>query len=509
MSVNGSGSERSESSGRFINREDLQGRVEQFLIDRMDDSEFEVKAIRARNLLSWKRFDLAFKLCYLELLGVNDVLARKIYKEDIRSQTLGKFEEPGNSSKNSFETYVSEFRSTFEDVKAHGFDGSRTLIPLSRCGGIINGAHRVASAIYLNKVVSCICLKEPEMVCDYRYFHERNVSSDILDQVATKFVEHADNVYIAFLWPSAKGKDDKVDSIIKNVVYRKDIDLSPKGAFNLIVELYKGMEWVGTEENQFPGAREKLLECFPEFGKTRVYAFQASSLAEVRRLKEQVRDVYGIGFSSIHITDTKEEAVRISRLVFNNNGIHFLNFADPYKYKNFRCALQQLRATVEESGIDMSSIVIDGSSVLSLYGLRKNDDIDYLAVGDRTVKSEMFTIDAHDSELKFHQQTKDNLIYDPEFYFWYSGFKFISFKQLFEMKKRRGEAKDCNDCALMESLIEGDSLKQILNRIRQLLFYMNIKARKRIRENGMQALQKIGLYRVARYCYRKLKGRPV
>jgi hypothetical protein len=128
------------------------------------------------------------------------------------------------------------------------------------------------------------------------------------------------------LWPSAVGAREEALSHFSNIIFSKDLKLTSNGAFNILYELYKHMDWVGNERNGYSGIQQKLLECFPRLDKVKVIVFQAKEFDDVLAIKEKIRNIYNIGFSSIHITDTKEEAIRISRLLFNENGLHFLNY---------------------------------------------------------------------------------------------------------------------------------------------------------------------------------------
>ena len=44
----------------------------------------------------------------------------------------------------------------------------------------------------------------------------------------------------------------------------------------------------------------------------------ADSLDDVLIIKEQVRELFNVGKHSVHITDTKEEAIRTARIVCND-----------------------------------------------------------------------------------------------------------------------------------------------------------------------------------------------
>ena len=486
-----------------MKKNNLKNKIEPFIFNKLKNSNYEVKRIKASNLLTWNRLDLAFKLFYLDYKNKNTILAEKVYKEDIKSQTLGKFIEYGNeNNKNNFETYLNKFNDLFHDIKNNGFDFKTSIIPLSEDGTLINGAHRLSASIFLDKHVECIVTEEKSMIADYNYFFKRNITSNTLDLVVNKFIEYSrDNIYVAFLWPSGKGDNKLAESYFTNIVYKKSISLSFNGAFNLLVELYKHMKWTGSQEAGFPGIRKKLIECFPVFKPITVLVFQSETIEDVKIIKEKVRQVHGIGFSSIHITDSKEEAIRISKLIFNENGIHFLNYAKPYRYSLLSNELNKFNSYLKTNNYSNEDVVLDGSIILSQYGLRKNADIDYLSF--ESINNPKY--ESHDSQLKFHKKTKDDLIYNPQYYFQYNNFKFISFNQTYLMKMNRNEQKDKTDCGIMISSIENNRFKTFILKKKQSFFYGKIKLISRYNKFKFLILKKSGLYKPVRYIYKKIK----
>lgn len=487
----------------------LAGLIDSFILKKLKKNKYELLSIHSKQLLTWNRYDLAFKLFYLRYKNKNLKLAEQVYKEDIRSQTLGDFIELGNESeKNSFNFYIEFFFSIFNDIKLNGFNESASLIPLSNTSSLINGAHRVASAIYLGKHVKCIQTEQPEMVANYQYFYDRGVSKSILERVAREFIEYSsDNIYIAFLWPSGSFDRDLAKSYFPNVVYKKELSLNVNGAFNLLVQLYKHMDWIGTEKDGFLGAKQKLIECFPNFNNVTIILFQESSLDNVRIIKEKVRKIYNIGYSSVHITDTKEEVIQISNLVFNDNGVHFLNWAKPYKYIDIYNQLDKFKAFLKDNKIKSNDTVIDSSVVLSLYGLRVNKDIDFLTIDNSKVNLSGYDFDFHDSELIFHEKEKEDLIYNSDYFFYYYGLKFISFRQLYSMKKNRAEEKDINDCGLMAGLIENNNYKLFKSKVKQELFYFKLRSTNKVRKLVFKGLKATHMYNFTRVVYKLLKGR--
>lgn len=479
-----------------INRRELEDLIEPFLIEKLGQSEFECYEISAIDLLNHNRFDLAFKLAYLELRNKAPSFAKELYKDHIRAFSLGSYSEPGNEDKNTIETFFQSFEITFNNIKENGFDAKKTLIPASKLGTIINGAHRVASSIFLKTHVKYVQLDElNEPNYNYDFFYKRNVPSNYLDFAATKFVEYAENIYIAFVWPTAEGKDADIEEIIPNIVYRKDIRLNYQGAHNLISQIYLGEPWLGNIENDFRGAKGKLNECFKKNGPVRVIAFQAQNIDAVLEVKEKIRKLFNVGKHSVHITDTHEEAIRIAQVVFNDNGIHFLNNAKPNKYKSAHDKVDKFKRFLTEKGVTFYDAALDSGIVLSMYGLRECSDIDYIS---------SLSFEHHDSELEYHDSDKNMLIYNPQYYFVFNEIKFISYAQTYKMKKKRikenGNKKDINDCKMMEGLIENNQYKKLIAKLKQNIYYKKVKLREKI----IYLLRNIGLYELFKQMYKAI-----
>ncbi|PHR51630.1 hypothetical protein [Cycloclasticus sp.] len=494
--------------GDALAREEIEGLVEPFIYENLGREKYQLNDQLSNELLTWNRLDLAFKLFYLDNVDVYPELAKEVYKEDIRSQTLGTFIELGNESgKNCFESYIESFSATYESIKEEGFSRDKTLVPLSSNGAILNGAHRVASAIQLNKIVSTVMTEEVDMVADYQYFLDRGVCTKHLDLVVQKFIEYSkDDIYIAFLWPSGVGHRNEVEKMFSNILYKKEIKLAARGAFNLLVELYKHMDWVGTSEDGFGGVKQKLIECFPELESFQVIFFQSESIEKVQKIKEKIRGVYNIGYSSIHITDTKEEAIRMSQLLCNENGLHFLNYAKPYEFLETYKRLDKFKQFLLRNSIKFNDVIIDGSTTLSLYGLRESADLDFLVLDDSSIVVSNKCFETHDSELKYHGKGKTELIYDSRNYFIFYGLKFITFSQLYSMKTNRNEQKDRNDCLIMKASLNGKSYRKLNAQFKQKLFYTKIRMRHSFDRQVKSTLEWLGLYDCVRSAFRRFKN---
>lgn len=108
---------------------------------------FETRPI---NLISKYRYDVFIKYYYVQayVTNKNYILAKKIYLNHINS--FNHFIEP-DGKKNTADDFINSFNKLIDDIK--NTDKIKTIIPVTKNGEIIDGAHRLAIALYLNKKV--------------------------------------------------------------------------------------------------------------------------------------------------------------------------------------------------------------------------------------------------------------------------------------------------------------------------------------------------------------------
>jgi len=475
--------------------------IEPHFVELLEDQTYSIEKIKALNLLTWNRLDVAFKLYFLEMIENDVIFSYKMYIDHISAFSSGKFTEPGNNNKLGAEKFIKYFLDTFRDIEKNGFDKRRSLIPLSINCSIANGSHRLASAIFLDKDIYGVKIKTNDHIYDYNFFYKRKIPFEILDSVVTKFIEYAPNTYIAILWPIGEGGCTNALKNIPNIIYKKKIKLNPNGAHNLLSQVYNREEWIGTVDDNFKGSNGKLIECFKTFDSFEIVAFQAENLSNVLEIKEKIREFFNVGKHSVHITDSKEEAIRLSRLVFNDNSIHFLNYAKPNIYSSSHDKLKEFKKFIKSNNVDNSNTLIDSSLVLSLYGIREANDTDFLCVDRIKILNTFNDINAHDEELKYYDSNKDELIYNPENYFYFNDIKFLSFDKLYYMKKKRAEKKDINDLQMMKAFIENNNVKRIIMRINHFFIYYQIQGISKI----VKFLKAVKLYDTVFRIYHLLK----
>jgi len=488
-----------------VERSDLKNLIEPGLFDRLNNTPYPIRKVPPERLVTWNRLDIGLRTLYLELKDKIPCIAEKIYFEDLKSQTLSSFVDPDNKLKNDFEVFKKVFNHVYTSIRDRGFDAGVSLIPVSTTGSILNGAHRLSACLVLGKEVAILDTGLKPITCDYKYFFERDVPIEIIEMAALKLISYAENAFLAFLWPSGKKNIPVSESLFKNIVYKKKISLTPYGAFNLLYECYNHMDWAGTPDNCYKGLKQKLIECFPNSREVQVIAFQApGGIDQVKQLKERIRKINDIGFSSVHITDSKAECIRLAHLLFNDNGLHFLNYARLGRRQEVG-KLVQVYENALQKGIDSANFVVDGSFVLELYGLRKADDIDLL-IADGLSAYDILAFPSREKEIVHHELQVNEIVFNPSHYFIYQGVKIIGFSQLLRMKKKRAEHKDLLDVQTMSAMINNNEWKRLASVVQQKVLYARIKGKRRIWKAVFAALTKIGLYEVTRNVYRRLRG---
>lgn len=411
--------------------------------------------------LKQKRFDLIFKYLYLKY--PNNDFVKAAYIENIRAFN-GFYEiEPSDGiPKNSADDFINSFDKLYKSIEEKDFDKTLGIIPIGDNGEISDGAHRLAVCAYLNKEVET----EPDGRCDlydYKFFKSQKMNPDVMDYGALEYVKLNPNAYIVNLHSVTDAKKDNLVEDILNkygfIFYKKDIDLTFDGYVNLKKLSYGSFwdreSWIGTVENKFAGAQMHARE---SIGKNplRAFVFVCDDLEKVIQVKAEIRALYNIGNYSVHINDTRDEAIWLAETYFNSNSLFMLNrrcfyYEDP----RFDNLIEDLKNTAKERNVDIENICASGSTPMNIAGIRKSDDLDFLYCGEKEFDIQTDTLSNHDSELNYYPYNKKEIIENPKYHFYYHGLKFISLDVLLKMKEKRGEKpKDVNDCREIRSFLK-------------------------------------------------------
>ena len=477
---------------------------------------YTIERVDARELLTSNRIDLVAKYKYVEMYdnAWNIPFVKELYKAHISAFSAGTFIEPGQEEKKkSIEDYETYFIQLIDDIKKNGFDEQISVIPVGGDNTILNGGHRVAIAAYYGIKVPIVHVSDRIDKYGIDFFNNRLLDKKYLNYLLSEYIKLKDNIYVGVVWPAADaGKLSQAFTILNqqgNLICYDEVELTYQGLFNLMSNIYGHQSWAGSIDDGFRGIYGKVDSCYKENTKTHVFFLENASLEEVQQLKSNIREEFGIGNHSVHICDTHEEAVQMARLLLNENSVHALNNAQICKENQYIKKVHQFKALLDSLNVDCETVLIDSSGVLGLYGLRTPSDIDYLSLYGQELSdaSAGIQIDPYDRMLSFHGKAKEELLLDPSNYLWGYDMKFLSLPELYSMKNNRGESRDKEDCALINSIYDTSSVRRIINRsvamVRRKMRYL----RCRIVSKLLSFLKVTGLYSSVRKVYRFIKGK--
>lgn len=179
--------------------------------------------------------------------------------------------------------------------------------------------------------------------------------------------------------------------------------------------------------------RRKSRECFNRKGtRLRIVFIRNKTEEQITEIKLKLREHYGKGYNTIHATDTLEEArYRVIQLL-NQNTINFLTQVDIKNYfrYQFHSKFLELRKFCEENKINKSKICIVGKFVDSLYTKTDCEQIEIL-VHDSCASSfenSPFKVSKEKILNEGNAMESDDVIYNPENYFYYYDYKCCLYK---------------------------------------------------------------------------------
>ena len=422
--------------------------------------EYEITSIPARDLICADRFDLMAKWIYIDARerNMDMTYAIRVYKDNINSFSCGSFLEPGSNDKDSFQKYLDQFNTLIDEIKKNGFDSSKSLIPVGDNDRIFDGSHRVSAAAYYNKDVMIIRLpgKKPNYDYNYRYFRKYIMNEINMGYMAIQYAYLKNNCFFACIWPSAdRNRIQNAEKLLMklgSIVYSQDVYMTYEGMRSFMVQIYGAQRWVGTIEDKFEGVNAKAHLCYNKRYPVKAYLIEVKESDKVVPIKKKIRDIFEIENHSIHISDDKQETVAMAEMLYNPNSVNFLNYSKPFEYSRIYKCLDVFNREIYDKGYDRGRFIIDSSAVLEVCGLRQAEDVDYLTDYKGEVISDD-NLDNHEGQLQYHRISVPDMLYNPENYFYYYGFKFLSVYRLVEMKTLRNEPKDQRDVELTKAYI--------------------------------------------------------
>jgi len=415
-----------------------------------------LKIINPRKLLTSNRMDLISKI-YLAKKILNK--KNKLYEETQYLETIkyiNYFVEKDKKNKVGKKKFLKDFNSIINSIKKKGFSKKFPLLVDKKTKTLVDGAHRLSAAIALNlRKVYYINVNKGVINLGYKDFINRLIPYNYIENIAYKFCLLDKNTRFIFLWPNVnfeKNESFLIRNINKfgHIIYKKKILLTDRGKINLIKNIYKKEKWVLRDNNNNFGIRNKSFNCFKD--KNYFNLFIIKKRGNLSKLKNNLRNKFGFGKHSLHTNDKYHETVELAQILLNQNSLHNLNYRIENKFSWHQKLHNEFKKWIKLNNYSIEDFCIEGSSVLSAYGLRSSRDIDYLSNYDIKKKLKYKEISDSSLENKKYFRNIADLINNPINYFYYEGLKYLNLKNIKLKKNKRRELKDIQDLQLVDKL---------------------------------------------------------
>ncbi|MFA6527018.1 MAG: hypothetical protein WCT20_01190 [Candidatus Babeliales bacterium] len=410
-------------------------------------------------------FDVTAKYIYAKArdMGVNADWPVKLYRDHLCvMNTLNE------ASPTVITTILNRFQEAFDtllDAVKNKESSQQVLKIMERYKEQFDYSHLVAAYLFYHRPLP----KEIERVCPHVSFTAgdfRTKGDDsfnqCLDAMALQYCELKDTTFVSLLFPCIDNRYEEIESIFRRfgtIVHEKTIEVTLRGALNLVLTAYDGASYLGSYANNFAGARTNVVKRFINKTKRGMYQvkvilFECENQEVARLCKTAVRELFDYGPYPIHINDTHLETMTLARAVFNENSIDFLNRAHHKKFANFDHHLDYYNNFLQKNKYDSECFCIDGSTIMAVHGLRDCDDVDFLHYGYDFLPKQLQKhpiIHSHNLDtIKHHPHGRDEIIFDPANYFYYKNLKFATLQELKATKEKRKLKKDFVDVRLIE-----------------------------------------------------------
>ena len=280
---------------------------------------------------------------------------------------------------------------------------------------------------------------------------EGGIDSDYLDAMAIEYCKKHKDAYIATVWPTIDySYEGVVYDILKEhcleVVYHKKFVLKNGGPKALMRSIPEKLPHINKDFHCYfePGRENYLLMCF---------VIRAKDLQSVIAAKNYFRRMVKLDPYCMHINDTHEQCLDLACKFLNKNSLHFLNYHKAEEFPNFNQLLPRYERFLKRRRISNDDVCVDGSVVLSAYGIRDSAmDFDFISTKYGPF-SDIWPLDYHNSAWEKLGLSMDNAIYNPKNFFYYNRLKFINLNTLKEFKMKQGREKDLYDVVSIDALL--------------------------------------------------------
>lgn len=286
-----------------------------------------------------------------------------------------------------------------------------------------------------------------------------NSTNEVGRAFEKKIVDHccqaSHNMYVACIFSelSDRKKQRLEKMIIEEVgdtIFIKEVILHDRALRNLSMQIqddparrfFDSVLARSTKKNGFMKGSIPSVFCF----------FECCRSLQISRLKKKIEILLKNSDLDVYIMDRNDGSLNIAQIILNKNSLDLIMCGNLKKYPEIDDLIDRYKKHIIKSGADLEDYIIDSSTVIALYGLRRSNDLDFLTLDDKCRSMDDDKIENHISELQYHQKTLDQLILNPQNHLYYKGVKLVSLECIRNFKKNRRDPKDVYDILLIDAL---------------------------------------------------------
>ncbi len=307
--------------------------------------------------------------------------------------------------------------------------------------------------------------KEMETLLSYRlsipskeyssqYLLEHGMKQKYVDHMAVEYAKLKENTYIIVLFPPVSTNAQKAFEIIKefgSIIHHKTLSFNRRGFHNLITMLYEihhNTGWL-IETNQPHKRFEQIQQSFDP--KTiQVVLIECESWPKSIDCKRKIRAHYGTN-EACHFNDKRFETIYHAQSLFHDQTVQYLNCSTQKRIKPSNALLREFQTYIKNNPDFYDLYSIDAGRVLDAYGIRLSSDIDIVV---KSTRPSFPDIGLNNSTRTKYGFNTDELILNPDNYFYHKGMRFVSLDSVYEYKKRKAKEKDLKDLDLITEFRE-------------------------------------------------------
>ena len=426
----------------------------------------EKKYVNPLQLLHSNRYDIIFKYIYIKYASIYKFFGNwtsELYKQHIQLLNGGyeMLTFVQNKQKNSVKDFFIDFQNIINIFIKNQY--IERPLPLYDTNNILNGSHRTACHIFYNKkLLYKIIPNSKPFNCHSEYFKNRELNKnnlplpgkDIINSVDKKYMDFSILEYILLkkdvriLCMYSNNYNNHQQNILQyifstktNIVYAKTITMTDIGLYNFIKEAYLTENFVNVT-NKTNATKAN----YNDNNYTITIYVLENNLTEYSKSggkhKTELRKIFN-NHNAVHISDNNDDTIRMAKIIFNENTLKFYNTIK-HDYDNNTINLFNNYTNMIKNN---DNYCIVSSYILNLYKLRNARDIDYIH------NDIELTIRSHNHLKKHHNDTILNLIYNPDNYFYFHGYKCMNLELVKTFKLNRNEIpKDIDDILLIDKM---------------------------------------------------------